>query len=131
MSQEVNVAATGRRKSATARVWLTEGTGQIIINKKTAEAYFCRPALLMQIEQPLVAANMKGKLDIKVTSKGGGLTGQAGAVRHGISRALCLMDPELRAVLKRGGFMTRDAREKERKKYGQPGARKRYQYSKR
>lgn len=124
-------SATGRRKSATARVWLTEGTGEIVVNKKPAEVFFCRPTLLMQIEQPLVAVNMKGKLDIKVSSSGGGLSGQAGAVRHGIARALCELDPELRPILKKGGFLTRDARAKERKKYGQPGARKRYQYSKR
>lgn len=131
MSQEGITSATGRRKSATARVWVTEGTGQIVVNNKPAAVYFCRPTLLMLIEQPLLAASMQDKLDIKVTSKGGGLSGQAGAVRHGISRALCMLDPELRPILKRGGFLTRDAREVERKKYGQPGARKRYQYSKR
>jgi len=125
------ISATGRRKNATARVRMVEGTGAIVVNKNDALAYFCRPTLMMQIEQPLVATGMKGKVDIKVTAKGGGLTGQAGAVRHGIARALCLLDPELRAVLKKGGFLTRDARVKERKKYGQPGARKKYQYSKR
>ena len=124
-------AATGRRKGASARVWLVEGTGEIIVNKRKADEYFCRKTLMMKIEQPLVAVEMKGKVDIKVTAHGGGLSGQAGAVRHGIARALCVMDPDLRAVLKKGGFMTRDAREKERKKYGQPGARKKYQFSKR
>jgi len=110
---------------------LTEGTGEIVVNRKAADVFFCRPTLLMQIEQPLVAVGMKDKFDIKVTSSGGGLSGQAGAVRHGIARALCALDPDLRPILKKGGFLTRDAREKERKKYGQPGARKRYQYSKR
>lgn len=132
MSEEKKeLSATGRRKNAAARVWLTEGTGTITVNKQDATGYFCRPTLMMLIEQPLVATGMQDKVDIKATIKGGGLTGQAGAVRHGISRALCMMDPELRPVLKKGGFMTRDARCKERKKYGQPGARKKYQYSKR
>jgi len=124
-------SATGRRKEAAVRVWLKEGTGEILVNRKKAEDYFCRPTLMMLIEQPLLAVNMKGKVDIKVSASGGGLGGQAGAVQHGISRALCLLDPELRPTLKKGGFLTRDAREKERKKYGQPGARKKYQYSKR
>jgi small subunit ribosomal protein S9 len=125
------VSATGRRKNAAARVWLNEGTGRIVVNDKEAMAHFCRPTLMMQIEQPLIAAGMKGKVDIRVSAKGGGLSGQAGAVRHGIARALIRFNTELRSVLKKGGFLTRDAREKERKKYGRPGARKRYQFSKR
>lgn len=132
MSEErKEIGATGRRKEATARVWIIEGTGKMTVNNEDAADYFQRPTLLMQIEQPLVATNMMGKLDIKVTTKGGGLSGQAGAMRHGVSRALCEYNPEFRSALKRGGFLTRDAREKERKKYGQPGARKRFQYSKR
>ena len=123
--------ATGRRKTATARVWLEEGTGKIVVNKKEGDEFFCRPVLMMQIEQPLVATNLKGKVDIMARTAGGGLTGQAGALRHGLARALCEYDPELRSVLKKGGFLTRDARMKERKKYGQPGARKHYQFSKR
>lgn len=124
-------SATGRRKTSTARVWISEGSGQILVNRKDAGEYFCRPTLMMKIEQPIVAADLRDKLDIHVTASGGGLTGQAGAVRHGIARALCMYNPDLRSVLKRGGFLTRDARKKERKKYGQPGARKRYQFSKR
>jgi small subunit ribosomal protein S9 len=124
-------SATGRRKEAAARVWLTEGNGRFIVNKRDALEYFCRQTLMMKIAQPLVASEMEGKVDIKVTVSGGGLSGQAGAVRHGIARALIRLDPELRAVLKRGGFLTRDARSVERKKYGQPGARKKYQFSKR
>ena len=124
-------SATGRRKNSTARVWLKEGTGKIIVNRREVLEYFCRPVLLMKLEQPLEATDLKGKVDIMVRASGGGLSGQAGAVRHGIARALIQYDPELRSVLKRGGFLTRDARKVERKKYGQPGARKRYQYSKR
>ncbi len=124
-------SATGRRKNSTARVWLKEGTGKIIVNRREVLEYFCRPVLLMKLEQPLEATDLKGKVDIMVRASGGGLSGQAGAVRHGIARALLQFDPELRSVLKRGGFLTRDARKVERKKYGQPGARKRYQYSKR
>ncbi len=132
MTAKVNeFSATGRRKCSTARVWMKEGSGSIVVNHREASAYFCRPTLMMKIEQPLVAVHLNGKLDIKVTAKGGGLSGQAGAVRHGIARALCQYDPELRSTLKRGGFITRDARKIERKKYGRPGARKRYQYSKR
>jgi small subunit ribosomal protein S9 len=129
--KETELSATGRRKHAAVRVWLSEGTGEIVINKKKAEDYFCRATLMMHLEQPLVATNLMGKLDIKVTAHGGGLTGQAGAVRHGIARALCIYNPELRGILKKGGFLTRDARVPERKKYGQPGARKKYQFSKR
>ncbi|MBM4352761.1 MAG: 30S ribosomal protein S9 [Deltaproteobacteria bacterium] len=124
-------SATGRRKEANARVWITDGTGKIVVNDRPAEVYFCRAVLMMQIEQPLNAVNMKGKLDIHVRAHGGGLSGQAGAVRHGIARALCSYNPEFRPALKKGGFLTRDARATERKKYGRPGARKRYQFSKR
>jgi len=123
--------ATGRRKTATARVRISDGTGIIVVNGRPADKYFCRPTLIMQIEQPLVAANVKGKVDVAVTSAGGGLSGQAGAVRQGIARALCVYNADLRPALKKGGFLTRDARMHERKKYGQPGARKRYQFSKR
>jgi len=129
--KKTEYSATGRRKTSTARVWISEGSGQILVNRKDAGEYFCRPTLMMKIEQPIIAADMRDKLDIHVTATGGGLTGQAGAVRHGIARALIIFNPDLRSVLKRGGFLTRDARKKERKKYGQPGARKRYQFSKR
>ncbi len=131
MTDKNDFSATGRRKEAAARVWLTEGNGRFIVNKRDGGEYFCRQTLMMKIAQPLVASEMEGKVDIKVTVTGGGLSGQAGAVRHGIARALIRMDPELRTVLKRGGFLTRDARRVERKKYGQPGARKKYQFSKR
>jgi small subunit ribosomal protein S9 len=131
MTENNKFAATGRRKEAAVRVWLTEGTGRLIVNKRDGSEYFCRQTLLMKIAQPLVATEMEGKVDIKVTAHGGGLSGQAGAVRHGIARALCRFNPELRSVLKRGGFLTRDPRRVERKKYGQPGARKKYQFSKR
>lgn len=129
--KKTEYSATGRRKTSTARVWISEGSGQILVNRKDAGEYFCRPTLMMKIEQPIIAADMRDKLDIHVTATGGGLTGQAGAVRHGIARALIIFNPDLRSVLKRGGFLTRDARKKERKNYGQPGARKRYQFSKR
>lgn len=125
------MSATGRRKTASARVWIREGTGRILVNQKDADVYFCRPVLIMQINQPLQAVDLHGKLDIHITAKGGGLSGQAGAVRHGIARALCLWSGDLRPKLKRGGFLTRDSRMVERKKYGRPGARRRYQFSKR
>jgi small subunit ribosomal protein S9 len=131
MTDNNKFSATGRRKEAAARVWITEGSGRILINKRNADEYFCRQTLMMKIAQPLVATAMEGKVDIQVTAHGGGLSGQAGAVRHGIARALCQFNPELRGALKRGGFLTRDARRTERKKYGQPGARKKYQFSKR
>lgn len=122
---------TGRRKTATARTRLYAGTGVILINGKPFEEYFPRKTLQMIIRQPLVLTKLLGKFDVKVNVAGGGVSGQAEAVRHGISRALLLVDPALRPPLKRAGFLTRDARKKERKKYGLRAARARYQYSKR
>jgi small subunit ribosomal protein S9 len=123
--------ATGRRKSAVARVWITPGSGKINVNGLSVLGYFQRDVLRMLIEEPMKATESLGKLDITVTVKGGGKSGQAGAFRLGISRALVVMDEENRSVLRRAGLMTRDPREKERKKYGQPGARKSFQFSKR
>lgn len=122
---------TGRRKTATARTRMYAGSGSISINGRTLEDYFPRKTLQMIIRQPLVLTKNTDKFDIKVNVAGGGVSGQAGAVRHGISRALLENDPALRPVLKRAGFLTRDARKKERKKYGLRAARARYQYSKR
>jgi small subunit ribosomal protein S9 len=122
---------TGKRKTSTARTRLYPGSGQIIVNGRPYEEYFPRPSLQMVIRQPLVLTNSTGKFDIKINVDGGGISGQATAVRHGISRALQEFDPELRPALKKAGFLTRDARKKERKKYGQRGARARFQYSKR
>lgn len=123
--------ATGRRKESTARVRITPGTGEIIINKRNAAEYFARPTLVMQVEQPLKITETLGSYDIRVTAKGGGLSGQAGAIRHGIARALERMNPDLRSPLKVAGLLTRDPRMVERKKSGQPGARKKFQFSKR
>jgi len=123
--------ATGRRKSAVARVWLTEGTGQVTINRRDPEEFFRREILKVVLLQPLELVDLKDKIDIFATVRGGGLSGQAGAIKHGIARALTVYNPELRGTLKKVGFLTRDARVKERKKYGQPGARKRFQFSKR
>jgi len=123
--------ATGRRKDATARVWLKRGSGRIIVNGRPQEQYFARPVLRMLISQPFAVANRLGQYDLQVNVVGGGLSGQAGAVRHGLSRALTYMEPELRTVLKKMGFLTRDSRAVERKKYGQPKARRRFQFSKR
>jgi len=125
------ISATGRRKTAVARVNLTEGTGVCKINKREASAYFPSEALLQYIVQPLNLTNTQQKYDISATIKGGGIAGQAGAFRHALSRALTLADASLREVLKNSGCLTRDARMKERKKPGQPGARKRFQFSKR
>ena len=122
---------TGRRKTATARTRLYAGSGSIEINGRSLENYFPRKTLQMIIRQPLVLTKLIDKYDVKVTVRGGGVSGQAEAVRHGISRALLEADPALRGVLKRAGFLTRDSRKKERKKYGQRAARARYQYSKR
>jgi len=122
---------TGRRKTATARTRLYAGDGTIEINGRTMEDYFPRKTLQMIIRQPLVLTKLMDKYTIRVNVAGGGITGQAEAVRHGISRALLEVDPALRPVLKRAGFLTRDARKKERKKYGLRAARARYQYSKR
>ena len=123
--------ATGRRKESQARVRIAPGTGQIVINKRSADVYFARPTLVMKVEQPLKLTETFGTLDITVTASGGGLGGQAGAVRLGIARALERMNPDLRPILKKSGLLTRDARMVERKKYGQPGARKKFQFSKR
>jgi small subunit ribosomal protein S9 len=123
--------ATGKRKDAVARVWVKPGTGKVTINDKTVEVYFARPVLRMMIQQPLVASNRHGQYDVVVTVSGGGLSGQAGAVRHGLSKALTNYEPDLRGVLKRGGFLTRDSRVVERKKYGRAKARRSFQFSKR
>jgi len=123
--------ATGKRKNAVARVWIKPGAGKITVNTRTVEVFFARPVLRMMIQQPLVAANRAGQYDIVCTVSGGGLSGQAGAVRHGISKALTYFEPELRGALKRGGFLTRDSRVVERKKYGRAKARRSFQFSKR
>ena len=122
---------TGKRKNAVARTRIFQGTGQIVINGRPYEEYFPRKTLQMIVQQALKLTKTMDKFDIKVNVAGGGVSGQAQAVRHGISRALLEMDPEMRGTLKRAGFLTRDARKKERKKYGQKGARARFQYSKR
>jgi small subunit ribosomal protein S9 len=123
--------ATGKRKDAVARVWVKPGAGRITINDKDFNAYFARPVLQMILKQPIIAANRDGQYDIVATVTGGGLSGQAGAVRHGISKALTYYEPALRAVLKKGGFLTRDSRVVERKKYGKAKARRSFQFSKR
>jgi small subunit ribosomal protein S9 len=123
--------ATGKRKNAIARVWIKPGSGKIIVNKKEYATYFARPVLQMLIQQPIAAAERKDQYDIIATVVGGGLSGQAGAVRHGISKALTYFEPELRSVLKKGGFLTRDSRVVERKKYGRAKARRSFQFSKR
>jgi small subunit ribosomal protein S9 len=123
--------ATGKRKSAIARVYMKAGNGNIVVNKRSYEEYFTRPSLKMVIKQPLDITGKKDQFDLYVNVSGGGVAGQAGAIKHGISKALLEYDAELRPILKKAGFLTRDARVKERKKYGQPGARKRFQFSKR
>lgn len=123
--------ATGRRKEATARVQLFKGSGKIQINKRDIADYFGRPTLQMMVKQPLEAARLADKLDIIANVRGGGLAGQAGAVRHAISRALVGFDETLKPLLRRGDYLTRDPRMKERKKYGRKGARRRFQFSKR
>ena len=123
--------ATGKRKNAVARVWIKPGGGKVTINAKPVETFFARPVLRMLIQQPLVAANRQGQYDVVCTVSGGGLSGQAGAVRHGISKALTHYEPDLRAVLKRNGVLTRDPRVVERKKYGRAKARRSFQFSKR
>ena len=123
--------ATGRRKEATARVWVKAGTGSVIINGRPMNEYFGRETSIMVINQPLQVLEQLGKIDMTVNVRGGGLSGQAGAIRHGLSRALTRMNPDHRSPLKKAGFLTRDARAVECKKSGQPGARKRFQFSKR
>jgi small subunit ribosomal protein S9 len=123
--------ATGRRKDAIARVWVKRGTGKVTVNGKTIETYFARPVLRMLVQQPLNLVNRASQIDVECTVVGGGLSGQAGAVRHGISRALTHFEPDLRPTLKKGGFLTRDSRAVERKKYGKAKARRSFQFSKR
>jgi len=130
MATQANITV-GRRKEAVARVRLVPGTGNIVINGRTIDEYFGRETSKMILVEPLKLVDQIGKLDVLVVAKGGGLSGQAGAIRHGISRALCDLNPEWRPILKKAGFLTRDARAVERKKYGRPGARKRFQFSKR
>ncbi|RLB78339.1 MAG: 30S ribosomal protein S9, partial [Deltaproteobacteria bacterium] len=125
------VHAVGKRKTAVARIWMKPGSGKIIVNNRPMEEYLTRETDRVMVLEPLKITEKEGQFDIKVNVKGGGISGQAGAIRHGISRALVTIDPELRDSLKRGGFLTRDPRMKERKKYGQRGARARFQYSKR
>ena len=123
--------ATGRRKTSVARVWIKPGSGRFIVNHKPIEQYFARPVLRMIVGQPFHCAERSQQYDVYCTVKGGGLSGQAGAVRHGISRALVEYEPLLRAILKKGAFLTRDSRQVERKKYGHYKARRRFQFSKR
>jgi small subunit ribosomal protein S9 len=131
MAEGETIHAVGKRKTAVARVWMRPGSGEITVNKRPMETYFTRVAERSMVLEPLKLTEMADKLDMNVNVRGGGVCGQAGAVRHGISKALVEAYPELRDSLKKEGFLTRDDRMKERKKYGQPGARKRFQYSKR
>lgn len=131
LDQHGRAYATGKRKDAVARVWLKPGHGKIVVNDKDFAQYFARPVLQMLLKQPLNAASRADQYDIVATVTGGGLSGQAGAVRHGISKALTYYEPELRGVLKKGGFLTRDSRTVERKKYGRVKARRSFQFSKR
>ena len=123
--------ATGKRKDSVAKVWLVPGTGKVVVNNREMDEYFDISVNRKSLVSPLVLTDNSDTFDIKVTVMGGGQTGQAGAIRHGVSKALVLVDPELRAVLKSAGFLTRDARKKERKKYGKKGARASFQFSKR
>lgn len=123
--------ATGKRKDAVARVWVKPGTGKVTVNGKELSVYFARPVLQMILKQAFTVANVEDQFDVYATVKGGGLSGQAGAVKHGVSKALQLFDPSLRAALKAAGFLTRDSRVVERKKYGKPKARRSFQFSKR
>lgn len=131
MATDTRIYATGRRKEASARVYLAPGTGKITVNGRDAAEYFRRGSLLMILNQPYEITETEGQFDATVFVRGGGLSGQAGAVKHGLSRALLLANEDYRALLKKAGFLTRDARRVERKKYGQPKARKRFQFSKR
>ena len=123
--------ATGKRKNAIARVWVKPGSGKVVVNGKEMAVYFARPVLQMILKQPFTVANVEGQFDVYATVAGGGLSGQAGAVKHGISTALQLFEPSLRGALKAAGFLTRDSRVVERKKYGKPKARRSFQFSKR
>ena len=131
MATDTRTYATGKRKTAIARVWLKAGSGTIVVNNQPCDEYFERETSRMVLRQALELIEAQDQFDVWATCVGGGKSAQAEAMRHGISRALCILDPEKRAAIKRAGFLTRDARKKERKKYGQPGARKRFQYSKR
>lgn len=131
MSKDTVFYATGRRKNAIAKTWLTPGSGKFLVNNKPVEDYFTMASARITLSQPLVLTSNQDSFDIRVTVLGGGISGQAGAIRHGITRALLLVDPDLRTVLKKAGFVKRDPRKKERKKYGQKGARARFQFSKR
>ncbi len=131
MAKAATYYGTGRRKSSVARVFMTPGTGNITINGRTVDDYFGLETLKVIMRQPLVATQTSDQFDLKITVKGGGYTGQAGAIRHGIARALCEADAEFRPVLKKAGYLTRDPRMKERKKYGLKGARRAPQFSKR
>lgn len=131
MGEQVRYYATGHRKNATAKVWLSPGEGNITINGKPAAAYLGRITLEAHVREPLEAVGVAGKFDVTAVALGGGISGQAGAVRHGIAKALVLADPELRTPLRRMGFLTRDPRVKERKKYGHKRARRAFQFSKR
>ena len=123
--------ATGKRKDAVARVWIKPGSGKIVINGRAVDVYFARPVLRMILQQPLIVADRMGQYDVMVSVDGGGLSGQAGAVRHGLAKALTHYEPDLRGILKKVGFLTRDSRVVERKKYGRAKARRRFQFSKR
>jgi small subunit ribosomal protein S9 len=131
VTADTRTYATGKRKTAIARVWLKAGGGNIVVNGRPVDEYFERETSRMVLRQALELIEAQDQFDITATCHGGGKSAQAEAMRHGISRALITLDPEKRSVIKRAGFLTRDARKKERKKYGQPGARKRFQYSKR
>ena len=131
MTEAVQYYGTGRRKTSVARVFVRAGQGRILVNRRPFEDYFPRESLRLLVAQPLELAGLATQVDVKVNVAGGGLSGQAGAVRHGIARALLALNEKLRPQLRRAGFLTRDPRMKERKKYGQPGARKRFQFSKR
>ena len=131
MATDTRTYATGKRKTAIARVWLKAGSGTIVVNNQPCDEYFERETSRMVLRQALELIEAQDQFDVWATCVGGGKAAQAEAMRHGISRALCIFDAEKRGALKRAGFLTRDARKKERKKYGQPGARKRFQYSKR
>jgi small subunit ribosomal protein S9 len=128
---DTRIYSTGKRKTAVARIWLKPGSGKITVNERPADEYFERETSRMIMRQPLELIEVLDEYDVTASVAGGGHSAQAEAMRHGIARALCVADPERRPPLKRAGFLTRDARKKERKKYGQPGARKRFQYSKR
>jgi small subunit ribosomal protein S9 len=131
VTDSVQFRATGRRKTSVARVILRPGEGKVVVNDRPVEQYFLSEAVRQELQQPLAETEQAGKFDVMINARGGGIHGQAGAARLGIARALIIFNPELRSRLRQGGFLTRDPRAKERKKYGQKGARKRFQFSKR